>query len=116
MTIGDQYMEAARSLAPFNDRFLLTGAAFAKPWEGYLAGEFGDHLISDRTLSMNHPKVHELLLETTAFEDALAEVEITRRADFSDADRTGLREAARPAHRRTNRARRRKRPKLASRN
>jgi hypothetical protein len=37
MPIGDYYMEAARSLAPFNDRFLLTGAWFSKPWEGYLA-------------------------------------------------------------------------------
>jgi hypothetical protein len=41
--------------------------------------------------------VDALLHDTTAFEDALAVMEVMRPRDFSDADRTGLRDAVRRA-------------------
>ena len=96
MAIGDQYMEAARSLAPFNDRFLLTGAGFAKPWGGYLASEFWDQIIRDPAIR-EVPKVDDLLHCLTAFEDSLAEMEVTKRGEFSDADRACLRSVVRRA-------------------
>jgi hypothetical protein len=90
--IGDGYTEAVRSLVPFHDRFLLTGAGFVKPWGGYLAREFWDQLISDPSLR-ERPNVEALLHKTTAFEDALAEMEITRPGDFGDEDRFAMRGA-----------------------
>ena len=96
-TIGDDYMEAVgAALAPFHDRFLLTGAGFAKPWGGYLAQEFWDLLISDPVVR-ELPKVDDLLHRIMPFEDALAEMEVTRRGDYSDDDRAGLRGAVRRA-------------------
>ncbi len=83
--------EVVRRLAPFDRRLILTGAGFSQPWGGYLTDELWSVIVSDSRIR-GRPKVDRLLHRTFNFEEALGQVEVTKRASYSNDDREVLRQ------------------------